>query len=77
VLLDIHFDIPPEQLLGLPPDPTPRDVDRARRRQGVEILAAFWYASLHYIVTATTLVLLWRRGRGRWPAARPPAAWPG
>lgn len=40
VLLDIHFDVPADQLLGLPPEPTPKDVDRAKRRQGVEILAA-------------------------------------
>lgn len=40
VLLDIHFDIPEEQLLGLPAERTPRDVERAKRRQGVEILDA-------------------------------------
>lgn len=40
VLLDIHFDIPDEALLGVPENPTPRDIDRAKRRQGVEILAA-------------------------------------
>lgn len=40
VLLDIHFDIAPEKLLGLPPEPGPKDIDRAKRRQGVEILAA-------------------------------------
>ncbi len=39
-LLDIHFDIPAEELLGLPDDPEPRDVRRAQRRQGTEILAA-------------------------------------
>ena len=40
VLLDIHFDIAEDALLGLPEQPTQRDIDRARRRQGVEILAA-------------------------------------
>ncbi len=39
VLLDVNFDIPPEQLLGLPPDPDERTLARVRRRQGLEILA--------------------------------------
>lgn len=39
VLLDIHFDIPVDQLLGLPEEADEAAVRRARRRQGVEILA--------------------------------------
>lgn len=40
VLLDVHFDIPDELLLGLPDNPTPRDLSRARRSQGAHILEA-------------------------------------
>ncbi len=42
VLLDIHFDIPDDRLLGLPDDrePTERELRRARRRQGFAILEA-------------------------------------
>ena len=40
VLLDIHFDIPADQLLGLPEAPDERAVRRAQRRQGIEILGA-------------------------------------
>jgi len=40
VLLDIHFDIPAEDLLGLPETPDEADLRRARRTQGIEILAA-------------------------------------
>ncbi|MCK6504790.1 sigma 54-interacting transcriptional regulator [Myxococcota bacterium] len=39
-LLDIHFDVSAEDLLGLPEAPTEADVRRAQRRQGIEILAA-------------------------------------
>ncbi len=40
VLLDLHFDLPADQLLGLPDAPTERDVRRAQRRQGMHILEA-------------------------------------
>jgi DNA-binding NtrC family response regulator len=40
VLLDVHFDIPEDQLLGLPDAPTSRDISRARRSQGAHILGA-------------------------------------
>ena len=40
VLLDVHFDIPQAQLLGLPESPTPRDISRAKRSQGAHILEA-------------------------------------
>ena len=40
VLLDVHFDIPEAQLLGLPKSPTPRDISRAKRSQGAHILEA-------------------------------------
>lgn len=40
VLLDMHFDIPAEDLLGLPDDPTPRDLRRAQRTQGQHIFEA-------------------------------------
>ncbi len=40
VLLDIHFDIDADELLGLPEEPDARDIKRAQRRQGIEILAA-------------------------------------
>ena len=40
VLLDLHFDLPAEALLGVPAAPTPRDLRRAQREQGAEILAA-------------------------------------
>jgi DNA-binding NtrC family response regulator len=40
VLLDIHFDMPAEGLLGLPADPTDRDIARAQRHQGIHILEA-------------------------------------
>ncbi len=39
VLLDVHFDIPAEDLVGLPEDADARALERARRRQGLEILA--------------------------------------
>ena len=39
VLLDVNFDIPAEQLIGLPPDADERTLSRVRRRQGLEILA--------------------------------------
>lgn len=39
VLLDVHFDIPTEQLVGLPANADERAVARVRRRQGLEILA--------------------------------------
>ncbi len=39
VLLDVHFDLPPEQLLGLADDPSDRAIERARREQGLHILA--------------------------------------
>jgi DNA-binding NtrC family response regulator len=39
VLLDVHFDLPPDQLIGLPPDADERTLQRTRRRQGLEILA--------------------------------------
>lgn len=39
ILLDVHFDIPREDLIGLPPDADERAVGRAQRRQGLEILA--------------------------------------
>jgi two-component system nitrogen regulation response regulator GlnG len=40
VLLDVHFDIPEADLLGLPESPSPKDVERARRQQGLHILEA-------------------------------------
>lgn len=40
VLLDVHFDIPADQLLGLPNPFDDADLARARRHQGVQILAA-------------------------------------
>ena len=39
VLLDVHFDIPKDDLVGLPRDADDRTVQRVRRRQGLEILA--------------------------------------
>lgn len=39
VLLDVHFDIPRGDLVGLPHDADDRTVQRVRRRQGLEILA--------------------------------------
>jgi DNA-binding NtrC family response regulator len=39
VLLDVHFDIPAEDLVGLPEGADERTVERLRRRQGLEILA--------------------------------------
>ncbi len=39
VLLDVHFDIPTEDLVGLPEDADARRLERVRRRQGLEILA--------------------------------------
>ena len=38
-LLDVHMDIPTEDLLGLPDDPDARSLERARREQGVHILS--------------------------------------
>jgi DNA-binding NtrC family response regulator len=40
VLLDIHFDMPAECLLGLPEEPTDRDIAKAQRHQGIHILEA-------------------------------------
>lgn len=40
VLLDLHFELPSEELLGLPEPFTDRDVRKAQRRQGIHILAA-------------------------------------
>jgi len=39
VLLDVHFDLPAERLVGLPRDADERTLARVRRRQGIEILA--------------------------------------
>ena len=39
VLLDVHFDIPRANLVGLAPDADEKSVARAQRRQGLEILA--------------------------------------
>ncbi len=40
VLLDIHFDMPVDGLLGLPEDPSERDITKAQRHQGIHILEA-------------------------------------
>ncbi len=40
VLLDIHFDVAAEDLLGLPEGAEAAEIRRAQRRQGIEILAA-------------------------------------
>lgn len=40
VLLDVHFDIPTEDLLALPEDADERAVEGCRRRQGLHILEA-------------------------------------
>jgi DNA-binding NtrC family response regulator len=40
VLLDVHFDIPDEDLLGIRDDMSSVDREALRRRQGLEILAA-------------------------------------
>jgi DNA-binding NtrC family response regulator len=40
VLLDLHFDLPAEALLGLPPEATPEALRRARQHQGFHILDA-------------------------------------
>ena len=45
VMLDMHFDIPAEQLLGLPEEPSARDVRKAQRSQGRHILEALRLAS--------------------------------
>ncbi|MFH1464951.1 MAG: sigma 54-interacting transcriptional regulator [Pseudomonadota bacterium] len=39
VLLDVHFDIPAEDLIGLPDGADAKVLERVRRRQGIEILA--------------------------------------
>jgi DNA-binding NtrC family response regulator len=39
VLLDVHFDIPPGDLIGLPEGADERQIRRVQRRQGLEILA--------------------------------------
>jgi len=39
VLLDVHFDIPDEDLVGLPEGADAKRIERVRRRQGLEILA--------------------------------------
>lgn len=38
-LLDVNFEIPTEDLVGVPQDPSDKDLAQARRRQGLEILA--------------------------------------
>ena len=38
VLLDVHFDIEPEELLGYEPGLSAKEIERLRRRQGLEIL---------------------------------------
>ncbi len=45
VLLDIHFDIPPEELLGLPDDADAKATSRCQRRQGIHILEALRVAA--------------------------------
>ncbi len=40
VLLDVHFDIDPEQLLGLPEDADERAIEGCKRQQGLQILGA-------------------------------------
>ncbi|MEL6348993.1 MAG: sigma 54-interacting transcriptional regulator [Myxococcota bacterium] len=40
VLLDIHFDLPAEQLLGVPDAPTEKAIRQAQRTQGSHILEA-------------------------------------
>jgi DNA-binding NtrC family response regulator len=40
VLLDVHFDIPPDQLLGWQPGLDARAIEQLRRGQGLEILRA-------------------------------------
>ncbi len=40
VLLDVHFDVPPEKLLGLEDPKDGKAVERARREQGLHILGA-------------------------------------
>lgn len=59
VLLDLHFDLPREQLLGVPEDGDERAVKRARRRQGMHILEALRRASPDLPV-----VLMTARGDG-------------
>jgi two-component system nitrogen regulation response regulator GlnG len=39
-LLDVHFDLPASDLLGIAPDASPSEVRAVQRRQGIEILAA-------------------------------------
>ncbi len=39
VLLDVHFDIPAESLVGLPAKVDERGLERCKRRQGLEILS--------------------------------------
>ncbi len=39
VLLDVHFDIPDAELVGVPPGADAKAIARVRRRQGLEILA--------------------------------------
>lgn len=39
VLLDVVFELPPEQLVGVAPDADEKTLQKARRRQGLEILA--------------------------------------
>lgn len=59
VLLDLHFDLPREQLLGVPEGGDERAVKRARRRQGMHILEALRRASPDLPV-----VLMTARGEG-------------
>lgn len=40
VLLDVHFDLPADQLLGAGPDLAPAELRAVQRRQGLEILGA-------------------------------------
>ena len=64
VLLDLHFDLPAEALLGVPPEATERDLARARRRQGIEILGAIRRA-----LPDLPVMLMTRRGAGLEAAA--------
>ena len=64
VLLDLHFDIPRERLLGVDEDADERAVKRARRRQGMHILEALRRSSPDLPV-----VLMTARGDGLEQAA--------
>lgn len=54
--LGIHWEIPLNQLF----------VDY----RAIGLLGSYWYASLHYVVTAAVLVWLWRLGADRYGPAR-------